>query len=326
MNAVTPSYYLVHPTPVGQRYAYPRSLIPLAVVDRYASWPPTTPESLTVSEPAGTGLTAGKHWLITDAPIVELRREQAAPRVLDGWMKRDQPSMDGPVSPDMKNAFDAAPQRPGDAEVAHFAEHDAAHACWVCAVFAATYGHHFIAGEPVITSERLDGWLPLSAEMDPDPDQQWAVDDPSLLAIYGAHTAHLWPGSLPGLRKAIAERLKTHPMVSNFYDWHESGFQGFRGFSITVRVPWETHRRETKNEKHPGYPRRKARPVTRDVWAMTVDVKLAVSAGLHAPTKAAALDGFDASVERVLARFFPFGLNPRACDHCGGTGRVSADA
>jgi hypothetical protein len=315
---IVPKYYLVHETPQGARYAYPRSLVE-SVTQKAVTF--SREATVTVAEPAGAEFALTKTWLIADAPLVELRRETPGPRRQDGWMKRSAPLVDGPVSPDLRRAFDAAPERPTEGEIEHLAEHDAAHVCWQCQVLLITYQPHSVDGEPVITAERFDDWAPLPGEIDPIPDRGWQVDDPSLLAIYGDHTAHLWPGRLDGLRKEVGLRLSEHPLVTKFYDFHGNrAGQQHHGFSITVSIPWETPRTKTTMVTPPG--RRKPQPRVETVWAMRQDVQLDVPVGVAAPTKAEALALFEDAVQEQMARFLPFGDDPKACDHCSGTGRV----
>lgn len=322
-TAVVPTYYLVHETPVGTRYAYPLAGVNL-VEHRYqrGSW---AAESLTVTDPATALVQTVGDWLISDMPLVELRRERPGHRVEDGLEKRDAPSVEGPVSPDLLAAFEAAPDRPSSADAEHYAEHEAAHACWQCRVYSVTYRTRYVPGEPIVDTQRFDDWRPLPGDVDPDPARPWTVRDSSTLAVYGAHTAHLWPGHLGGLRAAVAEQLQAHRYVVDFHDWHGNSSRDYRGFSITVRVPWETHRRKTTVEKDPRYPRRKAREVTRDDWAISAREMHEVPAGVFGLTKADAIAAFDAAVEREVRRFLPFGMNPRACNHCDGMGWVGGD-
>lgn len=316
MSTVTPTYYLVHETPAGTRYAYP--LAGVKLVERTYQRGPWNAETLTVTAPSGVQADTVGDWLISDAPIAELRRERPGAQVKDGLEKRDEPSVDGPVSPDLMAAFQAAPDRPTDADVEHFAEHDAAHACWQCRVYSVTYRTRYVVGEPIVDVQHFEDWAPLAGDPDPDPSRSWTVGDPSLLAVYGAHTAHLWPGALSGLRESVIERLKAMPLVSVQVWNHQSKVD------VEVKVPWETPR--TKTEMHKPYGKRKSVPRTVSMYALTQRVSVEIPDRLTSRSKTEAIAGFDAVVTREVAKIVPFGENPRGCDHCDGLGWVNGDA
>ena len=90
-----------------------------------------------------------------------------------------------------------------------------------------------------------------------------------------------------------------------------------------MAVPWETPR--TRTESYKPYGARKPRTRTVAEFAMSERVDLFVPELVAGANKAEALATFDAVVEQQVARFFPFGLNPKACDHCNGMGWVSGD-
>lgn len=316
MSNLTPDYYLVHDTPSGRRYAYPRARLTLAAATRPSYGANTG--ALEVSEPSGVDVALTRDWLIADQPVTELRSTRAGARLPDGWGKRDSVRADGPASPDLRAAFDAAPDRPDPADVEHYAEHDAAHACWQCLLFAATYTARSVPGEPIVETERLDGWQPLPGDVDPDPSRTWTVKDPSVLAVYGAHTAHLWPGALSGLRKPVIERLKALPFVSVQVWSHQTKVD------VEIKVPWETRR--TKTEMHKPYGKRKSVQRTVPVHAMTNRDSVEIPDRIASPSKAAAIAAFDQVVSQEVAKIVPFGENPRGCDHCDGMGWVAGDA
>jgi hypothetical protein len=314
MSDVIPNYYLVHETPVGLRYAYPRALIGIVQRPSYG----VDVSDVEVSEPAGADYALAKDWLVSNAPIVELRSSRPGARVPDGWGKRDHVSTDGPASPDLRAAFDTAPDRPDRADAEHFSEHDAAHACWECLLFASTYALRSVPGEPIVQTERLDGWQPLAGDEDPDPGRTWTVKDPSVLAVYGTHTAHLWPGALSGLREPVIERLRALPLVSVQVWNHQTKVD------VEIKVPWEAPR--AKTEMHKPYGKRKSVPRTVPVYAMTNRVSVEIPDRLAAKSKAAAIAAFEEVVTREVAKVVPFGENPRGCDHCDGMGWVSGNA
>lgn len=312
MSAVTPSYYLVHDTPVGARYAYPLTLVSLA--KRSYSSAPWEVGGTTIAEPSSTSFEVRGDWLVADAPIVWLRRESPGPLVRDGWKKTAALDSQGPVSPDLAAAFASLPEQPTPQDVAHFVEHDAAHACWQCRVFSAAYEARYVSSDPVVETQSFDGWLPLPGDIDPAPSRTWQVDDTSLLSIYGRHTAHLWPGVLLGLREPVIERLKAHPLVSTVIDSIS------KGATLWVRIPWETPKSRVTHVK--PYGKRKTVAKTVPVYAMETRLEMQFPDGISATTKASAVDSFDAAVDRQVERVLPFGEDPAACDHCEGLGWV----
>jgi hypothetical protein len=325
-----PRYYLAHETPEGPRYAYPIKGIGLFnrehrpnLDDLLAGVGSTGKPVISVAQPEGAHLAARGSWLISDAPLVSLTRALPGRSVRAGWVKRDAIVEESPVAPELTAAFEAATSYPEPEFVAHYDEHQAPHACWRCRVFGVVYRQNFKPGPDMVEIEGFAGWAPLSGEPDLYPDLEWTVRDSSLLAIYGAHTAHLWPGELTGLRTEVGKRLKAHPSVDKFYDWHghrSADRHQYFGFSIDVVVPWETPKTKTTYEVPPR--KRKAVPVTRPVYAMRVPVQLDVPLGVFAASKAEAVAGFDAAVDAQVARFFPYGNRPVACEHCHGTGQV----
>lgn len=315
-NSLSPRYYLVHDTPTGTRYAYPLALLTLATPSyRTAPW---GMGGAVTAEPAAAVFEVHGDWLISDTPLTLLRRERPGQRARDGWVKSTNLDIDGPVPPDLAAAFAAAPSQPSQDNIDHFAEHDAAHACWQCRVFSASYGPRYVAGEPIVETQDFADWAPLPGDLDPDPSREWQVNDTSLLAIYGTHTAHLWPGVLLGLREPVIERLKAQPLVSVQTWTHQTKVD------LTITVPWETPRSRTEHYK--PYGKRKSVPRTRPVFAIEKRTEVEIPNRLGANSKAEAIARFDDVVTREVERALPFGENPRGCDHCQGLGWVRGDA
>lgn len=343
---VLPRFYLRHGLPGGTvRCAYHRTLID--GTDRYTrgngsdwSWTATggVPESEVPVDWSGD-------WLVTTAPVATLTRTRRGDRRRDGWTKRDTPEYSGPVPGDIGQLHVDLPERPDPATVAHHVVHDAAHACWQCRQFVAHYEPKWTPGPDVTEHQDLTGFAPLPGQLPPTVDisawrfpptetpgrrlfsdgkvdavtPQWVVDDPSALAVFGQGAAHLLRGRLTGFRSAVGTVLANDPRVGSFYDFH--GSRDYQGFSVTVRVPWETHRIRIERVK-PTSRSRKTQPVQRDVWAIEQRLDIAVPEALPAPNLADAVATWDEAVAREVARFFPYG-DVAACDHCEGRGWVA---
>lgn len=319
MADLLPRYYLRHDTPAGPRFAYPASGIDGTEIRGYRpdigngwTWTVTTPHSAA----AWSG-----SWLIADQPIHVLSRHRPGSRVRDGWIKRTEPSSSRPMPPEAAARFADAPERPAAEQAAHYVEHEAEHACWECAEFHAFYGAHHVQGPDVVEVQTFDAWQPLDAQLDQHPDQTWTVTDGSLLAIYGAHTAHLWPGYLTDLQEAVVAALNEHPLIGEVNHWtHKRG-----EISATVKVPFEPRRTRTTNEKDHRNPRRKPRPVTREVWGMERRTELHITDRVHGTSKADAVARWDDVVAREVARFVPHGRHSAVCGTCDGVGLVVTD-
>lgn len=346
MTATIPRFYLRHALPDGTaRCAYHRSLVDGTERRTYGgedSW------TWSATGAGDTPIDAewSDDWLITTAPIATLTRRRPGPRRDDGWTKREQSDYEGPIPPDADDKHADKPERPAAAEVAHYAEHDAQHACWTCREFIAHYTRNWAPGPDLVEHQDLTGFAPLPGEPPPQIDTstwryppvgtpgrgllsagrvepatpRWIVADPSALAVFGQGAAHLLPGRLTGLRSAVGSALAKHPNIGSFNDFHGSGTT-HRGFSVTVRIPWETHRTRTEHVK-PTPRSRKTQPVQRDVWAIEQRLDIVVPDAFPAASLAEALASWDEAVEHELARFFPYG-DVAACDHCAGRGYVA---
>lgn len=314
MSDLRPRYYLRHDTPAGVRFAYPVSGV--GGMQKEGGWP--APEPWTFS---GGKFERARNWVISAEPLVELTRTRPGKRERDGWEKRDTLLSDGPVSPEMTALFNAAPKRPADQVIAHYAEHEAEHACWTCREFLSTYAPRYVQGPDVVEVQRFDDWQPLDAQLDEHPDRRWTMADESLAAIYGSHTAHLWPGYLTGLQVAVVAALEAHPLVGKVYHWtHKRG-----EIDARVDIPFEPARTKTSYEKDPFRPRRKAQPVTRKVWAISESVELMVPDEVRGASKAEALANWDTAVAYQVARFVPDHERAAVCGACSGHGVVTRD-
>lgn len=350
-----PRFYLRHDLPDDTaRYAYHRDLIDGAAKrdawdrsDPAAGWSWSAVWDNGTDDAGPCDVEWSGDWLISTDPIAELTRRRPGPRRRDGWSKRPAAEYGGPAPGDPAKLHAAAPEQPEPEWVQHYAEHDAEHACWQCRQFTAHYEPRYVEGDEVVEHQDLTGFELLPGGTPPAIDTsawrypprampgrgafssdevklshpEWTVDDPSVTAVFGRTAEHLMRGRLTGLRSAVGAALAGHPRVTNFHDWHDSNRSGCKGFSVRVRVPWETHRTRTEHVK--DTPRsRKTHPVQRDVWAIEKDLQIEVPDAVMASNLADAIAGWDDVVERQLARFFPYG-DVAACDHCEGRGYVA---
>lgn len=329
-----PRYYLTRDTPAGTVLLYPVEAIEGARKgDRapFRSGAEAADEAhvrngwvFSLDEPAGAAWTFAGPWLVASEPISRIRRERPGERYRAGWVRREEPRPlgDEPVSPDLRRAFEEQPERPAEADVEHYAEHEAEHVCWQCRVFAASYGPRWQVGEPVVEVQRLDGWTVLPGGEDPNPDREWRVTEPGYLTLYGAHTRHLWPGVLSGLRRAVVEALEAHPLVGSVTHYEHTD----RGkVSVAVRVPFDPPQTIDKRVKATPRARKRTTIVTEDVFGINTSVRdVHVPDEVSGPDKATALDRWQAAVDEQVRRFVPVLSTARVCGHCDGLGITDA--
>lgn len=323
-----PRYYLTRDTPDGVLLLYPLDAIEGAEPERYSRPADTDgPHSrkgwaFEVTVPDAVTWTFTKHYLVADAPIGILRRTRPGPRQADGMIKRDEPYSitDEPVSPDLRAAYDESPERPTQADVGHYAEHDAAHVCWRCRVYVATYRQHYVPGPEVVEVQQFDGWRALPGGEAPESgDRTWTVTEPGYLTLYGRHTAHLWPGALSGLRDAVVEALRAHPHVTEVNVWSHKQNE----VSVRIQVGFEPPRSRTRQVKETPRSRTRMRTVHETVYGIDKSVRdVRVPDLLAADCKADALARWDATVAEQVARFVPHEPNSAVCGTCEGLGMV----
>ena len=313
MSDLTPSYYLAHETPAGHRYAYPAPTVPDAPNTGEATWssPDGPVEHIPPSSHGWSSPKAG--WLISDRPLTSAVLRWTVAAGHGPWHKRTEPLNDDTL---VLAARRTAPDEPDAASLAHLAGHDDDRDCLSCDVAHALYTRVPLPREPRGHVIDLAGWVPLPGEADPDPSREWTVNDKSPLAVYGRHTAHLWPGTLGGFRAAVVAILKEHPLitgdpVAKVYDFDSSA-----EVSVHWRVRWDLPRPRKRRE---GERKRKA-PYTTDI-AMGQHTSLVVPDELAAATKAAAIAEWDDAARDWAGRFLPdVGSTMRACSSCNGRG------
>lgn len=313
-SVVVPRYYLVHDTPAGARFAYP---VPVLEGFPNRSWS-GDPEWVSWTSTVAEIEQVGK-WLIATGPLGEVTASWLPAKMLGTWRKTENP----PADPYSRPAWDAAPGLPTDDELDHFQEHDSDEGCIRCQVFRVIYERPRVQPPPVQLTVDFSGLVPLSGEPDPDPGREWVLHDQSMAAVYGQHTAHLWPGQLPGFRDAVYERLKADPRVAYVFDaQHHPRTQPPGTLETTVPIRWETPRTEMVTRIGVrGQVLRGKQPVPRPV-AYSARTTLRVPRDLRAASKAEALDQWDDMVAEYVDRLVP--VDVVACDRCDGHGHLLA--
>lgn len=316
MTELLPRYYLAHETPAGWRFAYP--------TPRLAGYPTHwDPPAVTWAAPPDidvpTTIVSVGAWLVSDRVLGEVTASWSPPTRPAGWRKR--PTR--PDDPYVRGAWDNAPETPTVADVEHWDSHDGVDDCIRCQIFLAVYDRDRIQPPPETRTVDFTEWAPLPGAPDPDPDREWVTDDPSMTVVYGAYTAHLWPGWLPGLRDQVYAVLKDDPRVEYVFDAKHHTSQQPGTLQTTVRIMWETPRTVMRTRTGvKGQPLRGQRSVPAPI-AHTVRTTVRVPAGCPGATKAAALAAWDATVAEYVGRLLP--VDVVACDRCDGHGHLLPD-
>lgn len=331
MTDLQPTYYLVHGTPDGPRYAYPAPAVPDG-----RTWPT---DAVTWSAfagdaevPVAVSPPPNRHsygrqpeqpgWIITGQPVNTLVASWTTANPERGpWRKRDElPSW--ATDPMIVATYTDAADEPTAEVLAHLvADHDAEE-CITCHVMGSVYQRTELPRVPHSHTFSLAGWLPLPATPDPAPERAWTCTDASMLAVYGAHTHRLWPGYLTGFRAAVTDALNVHPWVRRA---RSDGYRGLldvvhvsdRDGTVRVDIPvaWEVPIPRAR------YQGEKGRGPFLITHATSHRVELPVPDRLFAPSKAAAVEMWDGKVAEWVAKFLPpLDGKLRGCSHCRGRG------
>jgi hypothetical protein len=327
VTELRPSYYLVHATPDGPRYAYPHPDVPKDAAwngTKDGDW--TSPDGAVkyVPGPARSWENPSTGWLVADRPLSSVRLAWTASGGLSNrWRKRAEVHPDDRV---IVTAWEQAPDEPTASDFEHLGndDHDD-DTCLTCAVVRRVYEP---VPNPRVPREHvvdLTGWQPLPGTPDPDTNRPWTVDDPSTLAVYGRHTAHLWPGTMSGFRAAVVDALWAHPWVAAIGARRDRG--GFilgpvyesssrKGeVIVSVPIPWNVPQKRARTKHDRG------RGPFYDKVAITHRVELVVPDQLAAASKAEALARWDDTVRGWTTRFLPdIDKAPAACSSCRGRG------
>lgn len=310
---VLPRYYLVHDTPAGRRFAYP-----VPVLEGY----PQSYDKPTVTWWAADQISVVEKdgWLISDTKLQEITASWLPGWEFGDWQRRNE----APTDTYAQAVWVGVPATPSEEDVRHLSEHEFEGECLRCSVFRRVYERERVQSPVEVRTVDFTGWVPFPGGPDPDPSRVWELDDKSATAVYGAHTEHLWPGRLPGLRQAVYEILKKDPRVRYVFnaDKHRVHDQPPRSLQTTVEIKWETPR--TAMVDRYGARGRKLRgkqEVPRPL-AHSVTTTLVVPDGLWAASKAEALAGWDAAVAEWVEALVP--VEVVACDRCEGHGHLLA--
>jgi hypothetical protein len=309
MALITP-YYLLHRTPQGDRYAYPHPGdepvhrdLPWSGVE----WVGTNLDGDRVEVEIVQHAESHRRlppWVIADEPLAAVVAEWSRRGEPGPWVKVDE-RPDGMAG----TLWDGMSVAPSDEVLAHLGHYD--DDCPDYALARQVYRRE--PGEPVPQYREFDlsHLVEFEAPLDPDPSRTWTVADPSALAVYGPAVAHTLPGSLPGFRDAVVAALKAHPLLkgADVYDHDRAG-----KVSVFFRVPWEVPLRRARRDGDRG------RGPFYDRIARTVHVEHVVPVNLGAPSKARAIETWDATVAGWVERFVPDVDALAACTHCGGKG------
>lgn len=307
-----PPYYLTHETPAGRRYAYPR---PGRDADYGLMFPIAASTPVEWSTVSGSVVQRGD-WLISTKPMEQVTVTWQPPDEPGPWVKRTE----APDDPIARQAWVHAPEAPSISDVEHFRSYgcDDDECCLRCQFLRVMYRRVPVA--PPAKSRQFDFslWRPLPGDVDMYPAQQWVVDEPSLLAVFGKHTAHMWPGAVPGFREAVKKALEGHPRVEHVFEDRARLRPGT--YEVVSRIPWEKPRTVLRDRYGRAGRKLRGREQVPSPIAHTSRVTLNVAEGLHASSKARAVGSWDAEIERVVGRFLP--ADVVACDRCDGHGHL----
>lgn len=303
-----PRYYLVHDTPQGRRVAYPAPTLNLP------TFPTHNPHHVTWHSPDGDQLEVTGGWLVARESLPAVRASWLPSAEYRGFRKRTEPPTDQLI----RTVWEEAPDTPPDDQRDHYL---GCLECGSCSVFRAIYEQ--VKHQPPVQIQVIDlsEWVRLPGELDPEPTARWALTDPSLVAVYGAHTAHLWPGYIPGLRDRIFELLKKDPRVQYVFDAKNHPTQGRGTLQTTVPIPWEKPRTRLRDRTGADGRKLRGREPVPDPIAHTATTTLRVPEGLTGVNKAAALAQWEQTVTYYINQLVP--TNVVACDRCDGHGHLN---
>lgn len=309
MTAVLPLYYLTHDTPQGPRFAYP--------VPALEGWPgyPLGAPSVTWTAPGTTISVAGK-WLVTDNPLREVTASWLPSKRPDGWRK----CAEGPEGVFVRPAWVDAPAEPTTNDVEHWNSHNSED-CLRCQVFLAINELVYTQPPAEIRTVDFTAWVPLPGTPDPDPERQWILHDTSMIAIYGDHTAHLWPGYLSGFRDRVYALLKADPRVQHVFNGNIHRDQPAGSLQTTVPIKWDTPKTKIRSRTGATGQKLRGKVEVPDPIAHSAQTTLMVPTGVTGATKADALARWDSELARWVELLVP---DVVACNHCDGHGHLLA--
>jgi len=176
--------------------------------------------------------------------------------------------------------------------------------------------------EPDQTREfDVRGYVAIDGDPDPDPTRTWMLDEPALGNFYGRVAAHLFPGSLYGLRNAVAAHVE-HAVKELGLNLSVYLFESKRELVVHGPIPYDevlpyrsaTGRSKSARDAEHQRQRKATFGAHFKHEAQLVD-------RLSAPTKREALEAWDAKVAELAAPFIP--PHTAVCSHCKGYGYTS---
>jgi hypothetical protein len=215
----------------------------------------------------------------------------------------------------------AAPDIPTDDNVEHWGTHESED-CLRCQVFLAVNERAYTQPPAVNATVDFTAWVPLPGTPDPNPDRLWVLDDTSAIAVYGAHTAHLWPGYLPGLRDRVYSLLQADPRVEYVFDSRNHRDQPHGSLQTTVPIKWETPKTSIRSRTGTRGQKLRGRVEIPAPIAHSARTTVVVPDGVRAATKADAVAAWDSVVARYVGLLVP--VDVVACNHCDGHGHLLA--
>lgn len=312
MTELLPSYYLAHYTPEGRRFAYPRPTL-----EGYGNQWSTPAVSWDTPDDPGISVAEVGSWLVADTPLRVVTATWSPARRASGWRKR----RDGPADLFVRPAWMAAPDPPTDDNVEHWKTHESED-CLRCQVFLAVNERDYVQPPPEVRTVDFTEWVPLPGEPDPAPDRSWVLHDGSAVAVYGAHTAHLWPGYLPGFRDRVYELLQADPRVEYVFDSKNHRDQPHGSLQTTVRIKWEAPKSELRSRTGVGGRKLRGKVTVPQPVAHSARTTRVVPSGLAGASKADAITAWDTEIARYIGLLVP--VDVVACLRCDGHGHLLA--
>lgn len=298
----------------GRRLAYPA---PALAGYPGRGWPSSRPAVLW-SDEGNAGVAVADGWLVATE---ELRRVVASwqPDDVPGpWVKRP----DEPADPWNVSLWADSPDVPSVEALAHLDECDD-EGCLRCNMFRVVYTRRRVQPPREFRDFDFTGWTALRGELDDQPAVEWVVDDPSVLAVFGRHTAHLWPGRIPGLREEVVRRLKADGRAEYVFDHPHTASKLRPGeVEVTTRILWESPRTVLRDRYGARGQKLHGKERVPQPIAHSYRSTRRVPDGLSGDCKRRAVEQWEPVIEQWVGLFIP--VDVVACNRCDGHGHLLA--
>jgi hypothetical protein len=344
LHPLTPTYAIAHRTPTGDRYLVPITNAHRAGPGRRGDYVPGPLQVVGVDVDGNevdvqhipgreTRAYSGEHlpgYLLSAVMLAAFIVRWTIPGGLGEWRKRS--ALAEGADAMVRAAWENALEVPDAGTLAHLETCEHIDSCLGCLIAARVYAREKLPNVPREQRVELAGLELLPGDLDPNPDIEWVVDDPTLLHVYGRHTAHLWPGTVGGVRRAVVDALNAHPMCAPYVrptsDRERYSILGGLpaylsdhgrredAVELNVPIPWDVPRQTTRA---PHGRERKRQPVTERI-AMHYRRTIVTPDRLRAANKAAALARLPEYVAEVVANALPDAAGVAGCTSCGGKG------